>query len=57
MKENEQKSLAQLIAEAAKAQCKECDGKGWTLKAGAGISYIQCPKCYGRGKMNTCYAS
>jgi len=54
---NNQKSLAQLIGEAAACQCKGCDGKGWTLKAGAGISYIQCPKCQGRGKIDTCHAS
>ena len=48
--ESEKKSLAQLIAEEARSQCKGCDGKGWTVSIDKHISYHTCPKCSGRGK-------
>ncbi len=55
--ESEKKSLAQLIAEEARSQCKGCDGKGWTVSIDKHISYHTCQQCYGRGKTNTCHAS
>jgi DnaJ-class molecular chaperone len=48
----DKKSLAQLIGEAASAQCKECDGKGWTVVINKFITYPQCKTCNGQGKIN-----
>jgi len=48
--EGKDKSLAQLIVEAANSQCKDCDGKGWTPPT---YAHMSCKGCGGTGKTHS----